>query len=423
MRNVKIISILFIIFLFVDTGNSNQWQVVGNMPHPVSGGEAVVIDSLIVILGGNSDSLGAAIDFTQIYNPRTNSWVITSQLVESRSGFVADKYGDSSIVSCGGIWESSINLFSLEIWNYIDPILPSRIYNHDYNFGRVNFNGHVKGDNLYLIGGRPSPAIGDSLELAYIVEYHVPSATVTFTDYTIFNRFFLPYDQMSQIVDEDIYIFGGALLGLTEEIYKFNVSTKIFEYVRDLLGKRAGGEAIHSNDNIYIIGGYNELLDALSSVEVYNKSTDSLTAGPPLNFERSDFMAVEYENSIYVFGGLNSLSFSVPTIEKLDLITNINRIPDEKPKVFLLKNNYPNPFNASTTLSFNLKKNAEISLDIFTVGGEHVITIINGKLPVGEHRYIWDGKNKMGNEVASGIYIFSLKNNSFISSNKMILLR
>lgn len=424
MKKINKIIFVIISLITVNSGLCNQWQVVGNMPYPVSRAEAVVIDSFIVIMGGDFDSLGVPINFIQVYNPYSNTWSIASQMVENRSGFVADKYMDSSIISCGGVWQPSLDMFSIEIWNYSNSMGgPSNIYNYNQNFGRINFTGHVYNENLYIIGGFTSPAIGDTLQFSYIIEYHIPSASVSFTMDTIYNGFFLPYDQMSQIVNDEIYIFGGALLGLSDEIHKFNISTRIFEQVGNLLGKRAGGEAVHSNDNIYIIGGYNELNSALNSVEIFDTSTNSLVSGPQLNYERSKFAAVKFKNSIYVFGGVNNFSFSEPSIERLDLITNIEIFPDEKPESFQLKNNYPNPFNSTTTLFFSLNKDTEISLDIYTVEGKHIKNIVNGKLSTGEHRYLWDGTNHLGNEVASGIYIYTLKNKKHIESNKMILLR
>ncbi|MCK5033654.1 MAG: T9SS type A sorting domain-containing protein [Calditrichia bacterium] len=422
MKKTFYILLLFVLFSFNSKGNNNQWQVLGNMPHSVSGGEAIALDSFIVVLGGNFDSLGMPVNFIQIYYPHSNRWEFASSMNENRYGFVADKYGDSSIVSCGGVWEPSINLFSLEIWNYKNPE-PPQIYNHDYNFGRVYLSGHVYNERLFLIGGFNSPAIGDSLLLPYITEYNIPLATTVSTTNAVYNPVFLPYHQMTVIKNDEIFIAGGSYYWMLDGIYKFNVNTYAFQQAGNLMEPRAGGEAVSDSELIYIIGGYNESRDALNTVEIYNTITDSIWAGPLLNFERKELMAVKFENSIYVFGGVNNFLMPVPTVEKLDLITAIDDFEPEKAESFRLGNNYPNPFNSTTNIVFKLEKGSDISLDIYTITGQHVKNIVRKNLSIGEHIYEWDGKDNSNRDVASGVYIYQLKNSEITLSKKMILLR
>lgn len=401
----------------------NQWQVVGNMNFPVSGAQAVVLDSSIVVLGGDFDSTGFTfpLNVIQVYYPHTQTWQMTSSLVENRYSFFSGYYADSVIVSCGGIWDPSINIFSIEMWNPATRI--SEIYNHDINFGRVNFNGHIYNDNLYLLGGLPSPAIRDTVVLPYLVEYNIPSASVTYTFNGAYSPSILPFHQMSAMIGNEIYIFGGTQGSVFDEISVFNVNTKTFQFISNLAGNRGGGKAVTVNNEIYIIGGFSENNYALNTVEILDTGSDSLYFGPSLNYGRSELMAVKFENSIYVFGGKDSSGNAVLPVEKLDLLTGIDKPKDRIVNNFSLKQNYPNPFNSTTNITFELKKNSEISVDIYTVTGQYLKNIIRGSLISGQHKYSWDGKDANGADVSSGVYIYQLTNSYFTISKKMILLR
>jgi parallel beta-helix repeat protein len=84
-------------------------------------------------------------------------------------------------------------------------------------------------------------------------------------------------------------------------------------------------------------------------------------------------------------------------------------------------NNYPNPFNPTTTISYSLKENAKVSLKIYNIKGQKVKTLINEALPAGEHSAIWNGRDSNGNRVGSGIYFYKLKAGDFQKVKKMIL--
>ncbi len=84
---------------------------------------------------------------------------------------------------------------------------------------------------------------------------------------------------------------------------------------------------------------------------------------------------------------------------------------------------FPNPFNPTTTINFNLKDAANVSLDIFNQRGQKVHTLVNGNLPAGAHSYIWDGVDNKGNRVASGMYLYRMKSGKYSNTKKMILMK
>ena len=88
------------------------------------------------------------------------------------------------------------------------------------------------------------------------------------------------------------------------------------------------------------------------------------------------------------------------------------------PITYNLEQNYPNPFNPSTTIKFSLPETANVTLSIYNALGQKVGEIVNTNLEAGWYSYQWDATN-----IATGIYIYELSTDKFISVKKMILLK
>lgn len=96
--------------------------------------------------------------------------------------------------------------------------------------------------------------------------------------------------------------------------------------------------------------------------------------------------------------------------------------PDETPQlVNTLNSNYPNPFNPTTNISFSLKNDEIVNLQIFNVKGQLVKTLVNEQMVKGNHKAIWNGKDNSGNAASSGIYFYKLETERYESVRKMII--
>lgn len=91
--------------------------------------------------------------------------------------------------------------------------------------------------------------------------------------------------------------------------------------------------------------------------------------------------------------------------------------------VLTLGQNFPNPFNPSTTIAFGIEKQADVKLTIFDVSGSLVRTLVRGVKEEGIYHITWNGQNDSGNHVASGIYFYRLVAGDFVQTRKMVLLR
>jgi hypothetical protein len=83
-----------------------------------------------------------------------------------------------------------------------------------------------------------------------------------------------------------------------------------------------------------------------------------------------------------------------------------NKKPQNLPKTFSLRQNYPNPFRGKTTIQYQLPFDSQVSLKIYNIAGQQVKTIREGNQKVGYYSVNWDGKDRDGKAVSSGIYFY-----------------
>ena len=96
---------------------------------------------------------------------------------------------------------------------------------------------------------------------------------------------------------------------------------------------------------------------------------------------------------------------------------------DLVPTVTALGQNFPNPFNPETTISFDLAQQAQVALTIYDATGQTVRKLADEYLPAGHYRRIWDGLDQNGEAVGSGVYFYELNAGDFSSMKKMTLVR
>ena len=90
---------------------------------------------------------------------------------------------------------------------------------------------------------------------------------------------------------------------------------------------------------------------------------------------------------------------------------------------FKLNQNFPNPFNPTTTINYSLKNTAQVNISIFNINGEEVFEVFSGLQQAGNYNMIWNGQDFNHNLVPSGIYLYRLKVNNKSITKKMILTK
>jgi hypothetical protein len=112
---------------------------------------------------------------------------------------------------------------------------------------------------------------------------------------------------------------------------------------------------------------------------------------------------------------INYIDFDPVSAE--DFETLFSKIP-----IRFLKN-YPNPFNPTTNIQFDLTQAGKTEVNIYNIKGQKVKTLLYQELDVGVHNFVWSGKDDNGKRVASGVYFYKVTVNKQERIRKMILIK
>jgi predicted amidohydrolase YtcJ len=105
-------------------------------------------------------------------------------------------------------------------------------------------------------------------------------------------------------------------------------------------------------------------------------------------------------------------------VDRSVLVTHAEPLAPAAPESYILYQNFPNPFNASTTIHYALPEDANIDVSVFDINGHHLITLVSGFKKAGKHTVIW----KSG-ETASGIYFYRIQSREFRCVRKCLLIK
>lgn len=101
------------------------------------------------------------------------------------------------------------------------------------------------------------------------------------------------------------------------------------------------------------------------------------------------------------------------------LVADVSQVPTE----FTLHSNYPNPFNPTTTIAYDLPQEAKVTVQVFNALGQMVRTLVSSEQKAGKYRLQWDSRSDAGNVVASGVYLYRIQAGSFVQTKKMLLVK
>jgi len=150
----------------------------------------------------------------------------------------------------------------------------------------------------------------------------------------------------------------------------------------------------------------------------YYEGEKTINFGPSFDFSLkckvtdSDVNTATDIHSVIVGGPAKDIAKKIP-------INVIESIPEQ----LTLIGNYPNPFNPTTSIKFGLPDAMPVEISIYSITGKKVRTLINQDLSAGYYQVTWDGTDKSGNKIASGIYIYTLKAGSKRLTSKMLFAK
>ena len=99
-------------------------------------------------------------------------------------------------------------------------------------------------------------------------------------------------------------------------------------------------------------------------------------------------------------------------------------VDDELPRNFALGRNFPNPFNPSTRIAYDVPApGGKVELAVYSVTGALVRRVVSEAAEPGRHSVVWDGTDELGRQVSSGVYFYRLTAQDFVDQRKMVLLK
>ncbi len=103
--------------------------------------------------------------------------------------------------------------------------------------------------------------------------------------------------------------------------------------------------------------------------------------------------------------------------------TGVEELDAPVPVVFSLERNYPNPFNPETNIRYNIPKDVQVTLTVYSVLGTKIATLVDQNQKAGSYVAHWDGKDNRGLSVSSGVYFYKLVAGDFTATYKMLLMK
>ncbi|HTR80661.1 MAG TPA: T9SS type A sorting domain-containing protein, partial [Bacteroidota bacterium] len=134
--------------------------------------------------------------------------------------------------------------------------------------------------------------------------------------------------------------------------------------------------------------------------------------------------ATALETRLHIYSTfVGTVYFDDLTVQKVGTTTTVQGEGTNTPKVFDLSNNYPNPFNPSTTINYSVPTNGIVSLVVYNILGQQVRTLVNAPMNAGRYSIVWDGRGEAGSVLSSGVYLYRLQAGSMAIVKKMLLLK
>ena len=377
------------------------------------------VNGKIYAVGGGID-IAKTSSAVEEYDPVTNIWTAKPNLPESRMGQALCQVNGKIYVFGGAV--SALGNICSNVYSYDPSIDTCWNIESDMNAVRGYFSASVVNGKIYLIGGANIP---NSNGLNTLEEYDPETGKYTLRKPMPTARSLLA----TAVVKGKIYAIGGAetkygpVLNTLEE---YDPSTNTWTTKADMHTARGWLAASVVNDKIYVIGGASDsnTNPNLESVEVYDPLTDTWAEIESMLTARRTHSACAVDERVYVIGGITggwgNLGQVSGKVEAYTPQSATSIINEESQNLvnFLLFQNFPNPFNPSTTILYSIPKESFVTIKVYNNLGKEIATLVNKRKAKGNYAIDFNSRN-----LSSGIYFYQLKTGEYISTKKMILLK
>lgn len=166
--------------------------------------------------------------------------------------------------------------------------------------------------------------------------------------------------------------------------------------------------------------GYNPSGDAMGRYYFWYWTPSGGFPKTSTAYDNSESRLTRFESELYIDTEWEKSQRIWYSYEGIQMDTEDNSIIHT---IFELKQNFPNPFNPSTSIIYNVSEESLVNIIIYDLMGNEIKTLLNDFKPVGQYQVNWDGRDNAGQLVSGGIYFYKLQVEDFIQTRKMVLLK
>ena len=184
----------------------------------------------------------------------------------------------------------------------------------------------------------------------------------------------------------------------------------------------APGTVITTEESSQEVDGWGTLITDFGTFNALRATTIltiySFPGLPPTVNTFIDFVTEEGNSFVISIDETNEIFGAVLTLSDAGMVGTSNESLEEVPDAFQLSQNFPNPFNPSTRISYSIPESADVQLSVYTITGKEIVTLVSGMQPAGTHEVTFDASN-----FASGVYLYRLQTQNFSEVRLMNLIK
>ena len=234
------------------------------------------------------------------------------------------------------------------------------------------------------------------------------------------------YGTLSDIQDGNgIYLVYYAGTGSKMYLYTVENGTVTNNYV-------TGGNSISITVGETYYASFKKEGNELTYNLYSDQSRTTHISGSPVSVTTAGFDDITFDNFYAVNGWAASDTANNPEwtsgwIDNINLseidISVVYGLDADLPINFNIYQNFPNPFNPTTLIRYALPKSSNVALVIYNIMGQEIMRWDENDIPAGYYQKTWNGTNKFGVPVGSGVYLYRLVAGDFVETRKMVLLK
>jgi N-acetylneuraminic acid mutarotase len=350
----------------------------------------------------------------ELYDPVTSRWTVINQMNYARAGHTATLLSNGKVLVTGGLYFDGSNDIYLRSCELYDPVADQWVLTDSMSVRRKDHTATLlPNGNVLVVGGHYAITYPYDTYLMSCELFNANTESWTVTD-----SLSTPLAGQRSVIlsNGNILVAGGYYAIHISEL--FNPVSMTWSTTGSLrVGRNDHSVTLLPNGNVLAVGDQTKN----NRCELYNPTERTWVLTDSLRYDVFDHSSILLNNNkVLVSGGISHTTggyLSNCLLFDYSIATAVHTIRDY-PIADNLLNAYPNPFNPSTTIRYEITERKKVTLTIHNTLGQQVATLVQGQQEAGSYDVKFDGSG-----LASGVYFYRLQAGSFLATKKLLLVR